>query len=168
MLEIKAKACSRAARVLVRDSLAPHVNVKVFVRTQQTAGMQIICTMTISEMTIERQVNNLSFSFLPGNDEPLLRTVGQQHDVSGHVPSSLWARFYRLAPDLFWVFFILLYGRRVLFHDNTQAISRFHVTSLKRGASCFHLQKLEEKTHFSYAAVCKVNIYIFLNESQVT
>lgn len=54
--------------MLVRDSLAPHVNVKVFVRTQQTAGMQIICTMTISEMTlneIKRQVNNLSFSFLP-------------------------------------------------------------------------------------------------------
>lgn len=48
----------------VRDSLAPHVNAEVFVPTQQTGAMQIICTMTISETTI-KQVNNLSFALLP-------------------------------------------------------------------------------------------------------
>lgn len=75
--------------------------------------------------------------------------MGQQRDVSGHAPSRFGLDFYCLALDFVLLYFILLYGRRVLFHDNTQAISRFHVTSLKRGASSFHLQKLGEEKHIS-------------------
>lgn len=155
----------------VRDSPVPHVNAEVFVQPKQTGAMQIICTMTISETTI-KQVNNLSLafllfflpSFLPGNHEPLLRTVGQQRDVSGHAPLlALGSIFHRLAPDFVLPFFILLYGRRVLFHDNTQAISRFscHISETRHVLLSSSKVKRRKNTFLLCSCLRTKYIYIY-------